>query len=223
MLWLTYPPPNLKSLPSAVKEIWNSLKVHKMGVVNGHPRSSAMSSFDRAHTISYSSFNRNYASILYRFRDVRRVICRHSTTSTYHTYIWRPSWGWPRSNFGIRKVESLGYLAALFASYPTFGRFSRTPTCDRQTDRHRAMVYIARADFGQISVLSWERYKIETYFQWKTNTKSYVAYRMAAVLNDLEGHSRLHAFSRAIRRTFVQYFTRFQPLFIAWRSKNGTT
>ena len=28
-----------------------------------------MSPFDRAHTISYSYFNRNYASILYRFRD----------------------------------------------------------------------------------------------------------------------------------------------------------
>ena len=29
--------------------------MHKVGVVRGHPRSSAMSSFDRAHTISYSS------------------------------------------------------------------------------------------------------------------------------------------------------------------------
>ena len=34
----------------------------------------------------------------------------------------------------------------------------------------------------------------ETYFQWKTNRKSYVAYRMALVLvtlNDVEGHSRV--------------------------------
>ena len=29
-------------------------------------------------------------------------------------------------------------------------------------------------------------------------------------LNDLEGHSRLQAFSSAICGTFVQYFTRFQ-------------
>ena len=29
-------------------------------------------------------------------------------------------------------------------------------------------------------------------------------------LNDLEGHSPVAAFSSAIRRTFAQYFTRFQ-------------
>ena len=44
-----------------------------------------------------------------------------------------------------------------------------------------------------------------------------MAYRMTPVLvtlNDLEGHSQGHsplqAFSSAIRRTFVQYFTTFQ-------------
>ena len=41
-------------------------------------------------------------------------------------------------------------------------------------------------------LISRKRYKIETYFQRKTNWKSYMAYWMALVLvtlNDLEGHS----------------------------------
>ena len=42
-----------------------------------------------------------------------------------------------------------------------------------------------------------------------------MAYQMAATavtLNDLQGHSqvRLHAFPDAIRRTFMQHFTRIQ-------------
>ena len=51
--------------------------------------------------------------------EIRRVICRNSPTSTYPTCIWRRRWGWLRLNFekifGIRKLESLGYRAALFA------------------------------------------------------------------------------------------------------------
>ena len=41
-------------------------------------------------------------------------------------------------------------------------------------------------------LISRKRHKIATYFQWKSNRKSYVVYRMASVLvtlNDLEGHS----------------------------------
>ena len=40
-----------------------------------------------------------------------------------------------------------------------------------------------------------------------------MAYQMVATavtLNDLEGHSPVADFSHAIRRTFVQHFTRFQ-------------
>ena len=56
VLRLTYPP-NLKSLASSVTEIERRSKRPKLGwfgVVRGHPRSSEMSPFDRAHTTSYS-------------------------------------------------------------------------------------------------------------------------------------------------------------------------
>ena len=59
--------------------------------------------------------------------ELWRVICRKSPTLTYSTCIYRLCWGDPHPSFadifGIRKLES----------NPTFSRFSRTPTCDRQT------------------------------------------------------------------------------------------
>ena len=72
--------------------------------------------------------------------------------------------------------------------------------------------------FGQISVISRKRYKIETYFQGKTNRKSYMwpiewHAPVLVTLNNLEGRfpvAGLFIVSSAIRRTFVQYFTRFQ-------------
>ena len=92
--------------------------MHKIGwfeVVRGHARSSAMSPFDRAHTISYSSLIETMRHACTVF-EIRQVICRNSPTSTNPTWIWRPHWGWPRSNFekifGISKPESLRYRAA---------------------------------------------------------------------------------------------------------------
>ena len=91
--------------------------MHKMGwfgVVRGQPRSSVMSSFDRAHTTSYLSLietMRLSCTIL----EIQRVICRNSPTLPYPTCTWRP-----RSNFkkmfGKRKLEYLGYRMALFVS-----------------------------------------------------------------------------------------------------------
>jgi len=80
------------------------------GVVMGHPRSLAMSPFNRAHMTSYSSLIETMCLCCTVF-EIRRVICQNSRILTYRTCIWLPHWGQPRSNFekisGIRKLESL--------------------------------------------------------------------------------------------------------------------
>ena len=92
--------------------------------------------------------------MLYRFRDTVSYLSK-LPTSTYLTCIWCPVGGLPRSNFekifGNRKLESLGYRAALLAVL-MFSHFSRTPEhrlvtdTDRQTQRHTTMAEsIARA------------------------------------------------------------------------------
>ena len=76
-------------------------------------------------------FNRNFLSIFYRFRDIACYLWKVANFDTPHLHLVPPQ-GVTRSNFaeifGIRKPESLGYRVVLFS------RFSRTPTCDRQTD-----------------------------------------------------------------------------------------
>jgi len=69
-------------------------------------------------------------------------------------------------------------------------------------------------NFGQISVIFRKRYKIETYFQWKTDRKSHVAYGMTPVLvtlNELEGHSPVAGLFKCnplnIRAVFYQIST----------------
>ena len=108
LLWLIYPP-NLKSLPLAVMEIWNALKIHKMAVVRGHPRSWAVPLFDRACIVSYSSLIETMR-LCFTVFEIRRVIYWNSPTSIYPTCIWRHRWGWLRLNFekifGFRKLES---------------------------------------------------------------------------------------------------------------------
>ena len=45
-------------------------KMGWFGVVRGHSRSTAMSPFDKSAYDFLFDFNRNYVSILYRFRDI---------------------------------------------------------------------------------------------------------------------------------------------------------
>ena len=98
-------------------------------------------------TIWYSAydflfnFDRNYASILYRFRDIASYLLKVSAC------IWHPRcrWGRPRWKF-VEILQSLAYRAACLCDF-MFSRFNRTPTCDRRTERRteRARAYTALA------------------------------------------------------------------------------
>ena len=73
-------------------EIQKTLKTPKMGwfgVVRGHPRSSEMSPLDRAHTTLFD-FNRNYASILYRFRDTASYLSKFANFTLPHLHLAPP-------------------------------------------------------------------------------------------------------------------------------------
>jgi len=62
----------------------------------------------------------------------------------FGTRLARPHFSFAKT-FGNRKLESLGYCAWCYLHDPTFSRFSRTVTCDRETDRHMTMAYTALA------------------------------------------------------------------------------
>jgi len=81
-------------------------------------------------------FNRNCASISYRFRNRASYLSKVADFNLPHLHL-APPWGWSRWNFakifGIRKLKSPGLSRGVVSVIC----FSRTPTCDRhrQTDR----------------------------------------------------------------------------------------
>ena len=75
-------------------------------------------------TIRYSAynflfvFNRNYASILYHFRDTASYLTKFADFTPLHLHLAPPLGVTPfefQKDFDVRKLESLGYRAALFA------------------------------------------------------------------------------------------------------------
>jgi len=136
-----------------------SAKCKKMGwfgVVRWHSKSWAMPPFVREHTTSYSTLIETMCLSVTVF-EILPVICRKSPILTHPTCIWPPRRGWPRSNFaenfGTRKLDSLSYRVFCLCD-PMFSRFSRTPTCDRQTqtDGHIAMASTADAKYRAVKM-----------------------------------------------------------------------
>ena len=62
-------------------------------------------------------------------------------------------------------------------------------------------------------LISRKRYKIETYFQWKTNRKSYAAYRMSPVLSYLKWPWRSFTVCRPFQVQSVEHLCSILPDF----------
>ena len=71
-----------------------------------------------------------------------------------------------------------------------FTRFQLTALHDQLSPKWAWPGLHGVLNFGQIGVNIWKTVKDETYFQWKTNSKWYVAYRMAPLLVTLKVISR---------------------------------
>jgi len=73
------------------KDMKGNAKCRNCGglVVRGHPRSPAMSSFDRMHMTFYSTLIETMHPSRNVF-ELQRVICQKSPISTHHISIWHP-------------------------------------------------------------------------------------------------------------------------------------
>ena len=77
-------------------------KMGWFGVVRGHSRSTAMSSFDRAHTTSYSTLIETMCHIFYRFRDIASYLSKVVDFDPPHLHLAPPQ--------GVTPVEFRGDL-----------------------------------------------------------------------------------------------------------------
>jgi len=92
-------------------------KMGRFGAVRGYSRSWAMPPIRYGAYDFLFDFNRNHASILYRFRDITSYLSKVADFDPPHLHLAPPQGVIPvdfREIFGIRKLESLGYRVVLF-------------------------------------------------------------------------------------------------------------
>ena len=119
---------------------WGSL-----GALRCHSRSSAMSP-QSAYDFLFD-FNRNHASISCRFRDIAGYLSKVADFDPPPFCIWRPVGADPgRISRRSLASENQSPWAIVWCCLcdPTFSRFSRTPTYDRQTDTDPWLVGLPR-------------------------------------------------------------------------------
>jgi len=113
-----------------------------------------MSPFDRAHTVTYDflfDFNRNHASILYRFRDITGYLWKVAEFDPPNLHLVPPQGVTPvefRGDLWLHKTIVPGVscgVVCVILCLAVLVELRLVTDRQTQTDRHRAITYIADA------------------------------------------------------------------------------